>query len=472
MDSDGSGSHSDGRGSLSPSTASESAESGVSASSIQEMNEIKQAIADYLDAAADGSFATSGSLPDAVNPGLLLKGVGKIGLPLSERDGKAINNISREAPYDASTEENIDGSERKTCGVEADGVELRNPRWSKTVQYAVSKSVEQLGVLGGESSVRADLHKVLLCEGCGSPSTEYDSYAVSGKFATLVIVLPSEHEGGEAVVRLGNQKRTLSITEPREFSYSYMAWYADADCSVEPVSSGYRLVLTYNLIHQTGDIKAVRSSSVLNDNRATIDNALEAWKTRLGDDETTTDMLIHLFEDEYQQGKLGLQALEGSDQVQSLRLNEACQEHGFSMFLGQLVHTNRRNGYEEEDEEDQDQDQDWTLAKLFTLEGVCIAETFDVEQDSIIQDQPFENQPPDDEQCDDYHEGGAGLTEIYKRSCVVIVPSDHLDAFLRKASTLNISDWTQALLDRIEDEDSVEDVKDELLEICSLSNGK
>ena len=451
MDSDRSGSYSDGRGSRSPSAASESAESGASsASSIQDIDEIKQSIADYLDAAADGSFATSGSLSD-VNPGLLLKGVGKIGLPLSERDAKAIKKIS---------------CERKTCEVEADRVELRNPRWSKIVQYAVSKSVEQLGVVGGESSVRADLHNLQLYERGGSPSTKHDSSAVPGKFATLVVVLPSEHEGGEAVARLGNQKSTLSIAEPREFSYSYMAWYADADYSVEPVSSGYRLVLTYNLIHETGDIEAVRPSSVLNNNRATIDSALNAWKTRLDDGETTTDMLVHLFEDEYRQGKLGLQALVGSDQVQSLRLYEACQEHGFSMFLGQFVHTNRRNGYEE------DQDQDWTLAKLFTIDGVCIAETLEVEQDSIIQDQPFEDQSPDDEQCDDWCEEGAEVTEIYKRSCVVIVPSDDLDEFLRKALILNISDWTHALLDRIEDKGSVEEVKDELLKICSLSTGK
>ena len=461
---------SDRSGSLSPSTASESAWSGASsASPIQEMNEIKQAIADYLDAAADGSFATSGSLPDAVNPGLLLKGVGKIGLPLSERDAKAIINISREVSSGESTEENTYESECQTWGVEADRIELRNPRWSKTVQYAVSKSVEQLGVLGGESNVRADLHKMLLYEGGGSPSTEHDSHAVSGRFGTLSIMLPSEHEGGEAVVRLGNQKRTLSITEPREFSYSYMAWYADTDYSVEPIISGSRLVLTYNLIHQTGDIEAVRPSSVLNDNRAMIDSALNAWKTRLGYFETTTDMLVHLFAYEYLQENLWLQALVGSDQVQSLRLHEACHEHGFSTFLGQLEYICRRNGYEEEDEEDLDQD--WALTKLFTLEGVCIAEIMDMEPESVIQNQPFENLSPDDEQCDEVY-GVTEVKKIYKSSCMVIVPSDHLDAFLRKASILKISDWIQALLDRVEDEGSVEDVKDKVSKICSLSTGK
>lgn len=458
-------------GSLSPSMASESAESAVSsAGSIQEMNDIKQAIVEYLDAAADGSFATSGSLPDAVNPGLLLKGFGKIGLPLSERDAQAIIKISHEALSDKSAKETNDESERKTCVFGADRVEFRNPRWSKTVQYAVGKSVEQLGVLGGESSVRADLHEMLLYEGSGSPSIEQDKHTVSGRFGRLVIVLPSEYEGGEVEVQLGNQKRTLSIIEPREFSYSYMAWYADADNFVEPVSSGYRLVLTYDLVHRGGDIKAARPSSVLNDNNAAIDSALKAWKTRLDDDETRTEKLVHLFECEYPHAKLGMQSLEGSDQVQSLHLYEACQEHRFSTFLGQLEHTKRRSGYGEEDEDDQDQD--WTLAKIFTVEGVCIAEGLEIEQDDIIQDRPFKNESPDDEHCDDEFDEGAEVTEIYKRSCVVIVPSDHLDAFLRKALRLNISDWTQALLSRIGVEGSLEDVKDELLRIGSLSTGK
>ena len=446
--------------SISPSTASESSESDASSvSSIQELNEIKQAIADYLDDAADGCFATSGSLPDATNPGLFLKGVGKIGLPLSERDAKSIISTSRAAPHN---------SKRKTCEVEANQIDIRNPRWSKVVQYAVSKSVEQLGVLGGESSVRADLHKMVIYEGSGPPSTGHDRDSVSGIFGTLVIVLPSEHEGGGVVVRIGNQERNLSITEPREFSYSYMAWYADADHSVGPVSSGYRLVLSYNLIHHTGNIAAARPSSVLNDSRAAIDGALNAWKTRLDDDDDTIDILVHLFECEYPSGKFGLQTLEGSDQVQSLRLNEACREHGFTTFLGQLEHTKCRNGYEDED----DQDQDWKLVKLITLEGVCIAENSEVEQDNIIQDQPFKNESPDDEQCDDCYEEGAPMTEIYRRSCVVIVPSDRLDAFLRKASTLNTSDWMHALLDRIDDEGSGEDVKDEILRTCSLSTGK
>ena len=70
---------------------------------------MKQANVDYLDHAA--RLATSSSLPHAVNPGLLLKGIGKISLPLSECDVKAIVNSSRQALFGESIEENINESE-------------------------------------------------------------------------------------------------------------------------------------------------------------------------------------------------------------------------------------------------------------------------------------------------------------------------------------------------------------------------
>ena len=442
--------------------------SSSSASSFQEMDQIKQAIRTYLDAAADGSFTTLGSLPDAVNPGLLLKGVGKIGLPLSERDAKAIK-LGREAPTGQDTKKNINKLERKTYEIEADRVELRNPRWSKTVQYALQKSVCQLGVMGGVSHVRAEFREMVLYEGDGAPHTEQNNDTVSGRFGTLVVVLPSEHEGGQVAVQLGNRKRTLSIPEPREFSYSYMAWYADVNISVEPICSGSRLALTYDLIHQNGNLKAARPPSILNKNKEFPDGALEAWKARL-DDDTATEKLVYLFESYYSQEEFGLQSLEGSDHVQTLHLHEACQEHGFSTFLGQLEHTNRRGGYGEEDEDDEDQE--WNITKLYTLEGVCIAEGLDIERDDVIQSQPFEGDSPDEEECDDWCSESGKVTETYKRSCVVVVPSQHLDTVLHKASRLNVSDWLQALLERFRDEGNAEDIRNELSNTCSLSSSK
>src|ERR1035438_3102723 len=45
-----------------------------------------------------GSFALFEQLPNAVSPGLYVKGVGRIGIPLSDRDANAITKAARGTP--------------------------------------------------------------------------------------------------------------------------------------------------------------------------------------------------------------------------------------------------------------------------------------------------------------------------------------------------------------------------------------
>ena len=83
-------------------------------------------------------------------------------------------------------------------------------------------------------------------------------------FATLVIALPSKHEGGEVRVTHSGKTKKFETSKFSEFDASYLAWYAvlwnwrdradilccrfaDVTHKVRPVLAGHRLVLTYNL---------------------------------------------------------------------------------------------------------------------------------------------------------------------------------------------------------------------------------
>ena len=206
------------------STPDSNSKSESPAISTKDIEDIKEEIDKYLEAIGDGFFATSGALPIAVNPGLLIRGLGRVGLPLSSRDAKDMIKCSHEAPFGKGNQKLVDQSVRKTWEIDPAQVQFCNPAWPETIQYAVSKTVQQLGVLGGESSVRADLHKLLLYEEGGFFKTHRDTEKAPGMFATLVIMLPSDHEGGEVVVRLGKEKHTLSNPESNEFSYAFLAW--------------------------------------------------------------------------------------------------------------------------------------------------------------------------------------------------------------------------------------------------------
>jgi hypothetical protein len=51
-----------------------------------------------------GSFAACGTVEDLVSPGLKVKGLGRIGLPLSKRDEDALIEIGELLPHDRCVE--------------------------------------------------------------------------------------------------------------------------------------------------------------------------------------------------------------------------------------------------------------------------------------------------------------------------------------------------------------------------------
>ena len=76
-------------------------------------------------------------------------------------------------------------------------------------------------------------------------------------FGSLVIVLPSPHEGGALLLRHRGQEWTFDsgkLLEAAEDqpSIGYVAFFSDIEHEVVPVTSGYRVTLTYNLYFDDG----------------------------------------------------------------------------------------------------------------------------------------------------------------------------------------------------------------------------
>ncbi|KAL8880737.1 MAG: hypothetical protein Q9198_001916 [Flavoplaca austrocitrina] len=182
--------------------------------SMKETEEIKEEIDKYLEVIGDGFVATSGAIPMAVNPGLSIKGLGRVGLPLSNRDAKDLVKLSREAPFGKGDQKLVDQSVRKTCEIDPAQVQLCNPQWPETVQYAVSKTVQQLDVLGRDSSVRAHLHKLPLYEDGGFFKTHRDTEKAPGLFTTLVIMSPSITKVARLLCGLARRSIHFRIPSP------------------------------------------------------------------------------------------------------------------------------------------------------------------------------------------------------------------------------------------------------------------
>lgn len=88
-----------------------------------------------------------------------------------------------------------------------------------------------------------------------------DTPRANNMFASLVVVYPTRHEGGALVFRHRNEEfRFDSATAVAQDvpTVAFAAFFSDVEHEVEPVTSGYRVTITYNLYL----IKSSASSSI------------------------------------------------------------------------------------------------------------------------------------------------------------------------------------------------------------------
>jgi hypothetical protein len=193
----------------------------------------------------EGSFATFTRHATFPNPGIYVKDFGVVGLPLSDRDAKAIAALCKRSPFGRGDETVIDESVRKTWELEASQIECRNPAWEAFAKTLADKAVTDIGV---QVDAMAQPYKLLLYEEGAFFKAHRDTEKVPGMFGTLVVCLPSEHTGGEVHLKHNQKQQVLQTAESSAHELSALAWYSEVQHEIKPVLSGYRLVLTYNLI--------------------------------------------------------------------------------------------------------------------------------------------------------------------------------------------------------------------------------
>ena len=196
----------------------------------------------------NGSFVTSGTRK-FVLPGLQIDGIGDIGFPIVVPQLKAIIKVARQAPFGQGSRTVTDTSVRRTWEIDAEQLTFANPDWAPFLEKTVKSVKKGLGI--GRRSVTASLYKLLIYEEGGFFLPHQDSEKEPGMFGTLIIGLPAAHAGGELFVRFDDREALVDFAGVDPFSIPHVAFYADCEHEVKPVTAGYRVCLVYNLL-QTG----------------------------------------------------------------------------------------------------------------------------------------------------------------------------------------------------------------------------
>lgn len=209
------------------------------------MADVREGLVKLLDSLGESAqYAACGSLPPVL-PGLEVEGVGTVGTPISPADAKRLIAAAAQAPYGRGEETIVDKKVRRVWQIEPSKFQLRNAAWADHLAAIVAEVKREFGIA---QQVNAELYKLLVYEKGSFFAPHRDTEKTPGMFATLVVGLPSRHQGGRLIVRHDGQATNIDFAnEHAEFTTQYAAFYADCQHEIEPVTSGYRVCLVYNL---------------------------------------------------------------------------------------------------------------------------------------------------------------------------------------------------------------------------------
>ena len=194
------------------------------------------------------SFAFADTAPSAPNLGLEVQELGIIGLPLSTRDADALKTKCHRSPFGKGEETLVDAAVRSSWELDSSQFQLSNPAWQLFIQNNITEVYDKLGLSYGRENVRAELYKPLIYEEGAFFKPHQDSEKTNGMFGTLVVSLPSKHEGGKVILRHNDTEAFFDSAKDSPFETSIAAWYSDILHEVQMLTSGHRVVLIYNLV--------------------------------------------------------------------------------------------------------------------------------------------------------------------------------------------------------------------------------
>lgn len=277
----------------------------------------------------NGSFETSG-LKKITSPGLNIKGIGEIGLPISTIQIREIIKISKKAPFGKGSKTITDTTIRSAWELNADLLSFHNEDWKDFMAQIVEKIKTGLGI--ENNAITLSLYKLLIYEEGDFFLSHKDSEKEPGMFGTLIIGLPSTHTGGEFVIRFDGKEKIIDFSLPSSnYKIPYVAFFADCDHEIKPITSGYRVSLVYNLLQSKGSQKLGQSEmSSQIDEMATL---LKSMSNSIANKPKAV-----LLEHQYTPANFSLHSLKHHDRPRAELLLEAAKKAGYFAELGLVTH--------------------------------------------------------------------------------------------------------------------------------------
>ncbi|KAJ7778685.1 hypothetical protein DFH07DRAFT_1033395 [Mycena maculata] len=276
-----------------------------------------------------GKYCHAATTASAANPGLTVKGIGILGLPLSERDAKLVQTRISASTNEAHPVGNV-------WELDARDIECSNPAWAKYLEEIVLKDIWKK-LAPHCSRPRLELQSLLLWE-ASTDILEYECtenpQRKTDEFATIHVILPSFYTGGHVQLSYADCSENYDLSATSSFSTSLVAWYHGVDCLIKPVESGRRLALSYHLVTGEGPRPKLPA---MPEKLMDLRRFLRQWSDiQEYEPDAAPNIIAYPLKHEYRDNDLRADTLKLEDRHKVIHLKVLCDELGFQLGLATL----------------------------------------------------------------------------------------------------------------------------------------
>jgi hypothetical protein len=269
-----------------------------------------------------GSFALRRTTP-AGDLKLEVRGVGRIRFPITATAARKLCAVARPARHGFKDQTRLDTRVRDTWEIPRSRISIDLPSWQKTLAPQLERIRTGLGLPKG-ARLKAELHNLLIYAPGQFFVTHQDSEKADDMIGTLVVSLPARFTGGTMVIKHHDEELRVGGSDQQ---LTFIAFYADCHHEVRPITQGYRIVLTYNLILEktTGAVAvpADRVAALTLRVREFFDTpAAPRWKA---DRQSSPDRLVYLLDHQYTLRGLAWSRLKSADAERAAALEQVAR---------------------------------------------------------------------------------------------------------------------------------------------------
>ena len=153
----------------------------------------------------------------------------------------------------------------------------------------------------------------------------------------MIILLPSRYTGGEIHLTHASETQVIDFSASSLANTAVLAWYTDVLHEVKPVTSGYRLALSFNINHTSPDMPLPMVSSHAEGPFAELRKVLSAWKERSWDSESPNS-IAYLLQHQYSGAEFrrGASRLKGEDSQRVAFVHAAAEGLYYAILLAKV----------------------------------------------------------------------------------------------------------------------------------------